>query len=283
MNMHDLLQALYDKGCLPGQTDTIFSNAAAIAFPQQDGTETVANLLMQPDANAVIITRQLTDDMDVADPLQTVSLLYISLATANSALLDRGLLGCCQLLSTDESVRVVYAAAIPLLDPAVTADLILTAIQGIKLVTPYFESIADKVALESLDDDDAFSFHTEPVVTLHPALKVTRMESAALNKWVRKTGMSMQLILNMINGCRTLDIYFVAADDSISIYINAGKANIKLDEIALADAKDTHKLVDRVRFCWNVYRAIAGYAGARITDAYDSCDDFLFELASLFW
>lgn len=283
MKICELLQALYDKGCVSWQADIASEDAAVIALIPRDGSETVVNLFMQHDTNSVIVGRQLTDNMDITDRQHTVSLLYISLATANSELVDHGLLGCCQLHSAEDCISVVYTAALPLLEPAVTAELILTALQGILFVEPYFGSIITKAASQELDVDDVFSFYTEPVVTLHPALKVSRRESAALSKWLRETGMSMRLVLNMVSGCPMLDIYFVATDDTVTIYASTGKTNIKLDELRLPDAKDQRILDERVHFCWNVYRAIAGYAGANITNEYDSCEDFLFELYALFW
>lgn len=285
-SLTEILGVLYNRGLVTWRADFAADEChEMISLISDTGAEVVVDLWIDSERQSLFVERFLTDAIDLTQKTKMVNLFYVSLATANMELCERGHIGTCHMY-TDGEFSFIYSSAIPLFCNAeMIATLVMKSLSAISLVKPFFRSIEKKADADILTVGDVFSFHQECVVGVHPFLKVPPEAKSALGTWMGTSGFTSQSLAGLFQSSSALQIFYVLTDISISIFASDGKGNVKIGESGVpTNLDDKTSFILFAEECWNIYIALAAMLNVPLSNDYLNCNDFLMEIdSSLFW
>lgn len=282
-----VVESLYNRKRVAWRMDYVADDCyEMIRLIGDDGKEFVVDLSIDYEQKVLYVERFLTGAINIEQNPKMANLLYVALATANMELCEGAHIGTCHMHTATNNLYFIYSFAVPLFSNAeMAAALVLKCLPAISVVEPYLEYIEKAANADELTIDEVFEYHTEPevAVEIHPILKLPAEARSAFNTWLTTSGMNKSMILNLFKNSSPLDIYYVATDVDIAIYISNGCTNIKVDEFDLSLVREKRTFVSRIEQCFHIYLAMAATLRLPTTENYSRYDDFATDIESIFW
>lgn len=283
-----VVEALYIRKRVAWRMDHVADDCyEMIRLIGDDGKKFVVDLRIDYEEQVLYVERFLTGAIDIEQNPKMANLLYVALATANMELCEGAHIGTCHMHTATNNLYFIYSFAVPLFSNAeLAAALVLKCLPAISVVEPYLEYIEKSANADELTIDEVFEYHAaepEIAVEIHPMLKLPTEARSAFNRWLIASGMDKSMILNLFKNSSPLDIYYVATDVDIAIYISNGCTNIKVDEFDLSLVREKRTFVSRIEQCFHIYLAMAATLRLPTTENYSRYDDLATDIESIFW